>query len=152
MAINLACLVSYQVFNLMNLFQETKERKQLMFPTLSFPKTEIYTTPTDQTNRSAAVGLTELSYSVFHSFLRRAMSCRRPLKRSISSRRQISSQDFLGSQVQGLEWGLSRPTPPVRRKRHSPSSTCKHERLGWSYDETVPTALQNIHCYLWWSD
>ncbi len=41
-----------------------------------------------------------------------------------SSSRQSSSQDFWGSQVAGLGWGLSKPMPPVNRNLHSSSATC----------------------------
>ncbi len=41
-----------------------------------------------------------------------------------SSSRQSSSQDFWGSQVPGLGWGLSKPMPPVNRNLHSSSATC----------------------------
>ena len=40
-----------------------------------------------------------------------------------SSKRHISSQDLAGNQLHGFSWGLSRPTPPVRRNFHSSSST-----------------------------
>ena len=41
----------------------------------------------------------------------------------ISSSRQISSQERLGSQEAGLGWGLSSPTPPVSRNFHSSTHT-----------------------------
>ena len=40
-----------------------------------------------------------------------------------SLRRQSSSHALGGIHVHGLAFGLSRPTPPVRRKRQSPSFT-----------------------------
>ena len=39
-----------------------------------------------------------------------------------SSNLHISSQALAGSHLHGLAWGLSRPTPPVRRNFHSSSS------------------------------
>ena len=40
----------------------------------------------------------------------------------ISSSLHNSSHDSLGSQLAGFSCGLSRPTPPVKRNRHSASS------------------------------
>lgn len=77
-----------------------------------------------------------------------------------SSNLHISSQDLVGSQLHGFAWGLSRPTPPVRRNFHSSSSTSffplsrlthnNRENSNWkTYFKTLVYCLTDSICYVW---
>ena len=68
-------------------------------------------------------------------------SCFTHMYLSISSSLHISSQPFGGSQEAGLGWGLSRPIPPVSRKRHSSSS------ISWVYfSRFTHSTNENSNC------
>lgn len=70
-------------------------------------------------NTQLVIQHTKLSYTFFHPSFKCINSLRMVLKGGRSSSRHISSQDFWGSHVQGLAWGLSSPMPPVSRNLHS---------------------------------
>ena len=55
----------------------------------------------------------------FHWSFRFANSFLNPLNSGMSSNLHISSHDFAGSHSVGFLFGLSNPTPPVRKKRKS---------------------------------